>query len=96
MYEFQRSVDDNVPWSRGRHTYLKPMYTTISTSTKPHAIMRTYTVVWLHIQQQRRDHAHGLLAGDVADLGLVDQEGLELAEGGLFAQDSFRDGELPG
>jgi hypothetical protein len=72
------------------------MYTTVSTSTKPHTRLRTYTVVRLHIQQQRRDHAHGLLAGNVADLGLVDQEGLELAEGGLFAQDSFRDGELPG
>lgn len=56
---------------------------------------RTHSMVWLHLEQQGRNHRHSLLATDVASLVLVDEEVLELLEFGRLAYLRLGEVELP-
>lgn len=53
-------------------------------------------VVRFDIEEERWDHRDGFLPGDVPDLTFADEEVLEFAEGGVFADDFLFYGDLPG
>ena len=52
-------------------------------------------MVRLHVEEQRREHRHGLLPRDAADVGLVHQQLLEALELGRLAQHVLAHVEVP-
>lgn len=54
-----------------------------------------YPVLRLNIQKKRRDHTDGLLTADVANLGLGDQELMELCVFGALLQQGTRNIKVP-
>ena len=56
----------------------------------------TYLVVGLHVQQQGRNHADSLLAGDAARSVLALDELVQVGQHGQLAQLHPAEGEVPG
>jgi hypothetical protein len=55
-----------------------------------------YPVVRFDVQEEGWDHGDGFLPRNVPCLTFADEEVLEFAKGGVFADDVFFDGDLPG